>query len=1047
MNEEQMKNDLEKRRTVNNNQIYLIKNGEQMKKATKIMKAISLMVLLCGFTFAFMTGCKDYDDDIDRIDGEIALLQDQANKIAGIQTTIETLQTKITSLETAVNAAATKEEVATLRGQIEVLETAKTALEGEVATLKTTTTGLDTRLKAAEATIVELAGKLSNIEGLDLTALAATVTEMNTKLSQALLDISAAQGAIELQQAVLGKYLEDGNNLVGDIEALQTALAQAQADIADIQNNLVTSEDVENAITEALKDLGDIDFEELQAAVDAINSGLNTLKTTMNSMITDVTLEVTGDANLNQYLDFTTAVSRVTYLFGSEYPNVAGQIQFTAGQRQQAAEDFVIVKVSPANAILDPAKVSIHRSDMDNSINDYLKVKGVERYTGLITKGLPTHSGLWKVTFEIPASVSSSGLTKLEELTYIASSSDYVQLAVAVENTVAEGDDAVERHVFSEFAIEVYVGDKTPIYNDYDAPDDLIFSVDGISHQLLKNRYTLSEGGWTVPNDQKWNTGVWNTTNPTTVDDDDDNRLLTVQQGVSVGQPTKFFAAEVGKAFKVTLDNPSDVYAYYVTLDRKWAEESAPSEINAWDSYAYEGLNQVYKADEVANIKITSPQANGDIIGFRVMVINYDGTLVDPDGKAFYAYVGNVALNQVDFLQKITAYVASATAVPTDIKAFAPGINLANVSSANFSMTIGHNVVLDATNIALLDNSDNVIATADIATAANWQAMKKLQIVDVLPSDLEDNPIKTYTGILTLNTSVGGGSSEVPFSVTTITLTKVLPTFDGNVWYKTSIHHDVNGQQVIFAYPVPTTRYYNLASALNFNPVNETGFGYYVTNNNSATNYPAPTLPTWAASTAPTNTNGIAVLDEIGVPYLENATQVAKVYDLKLNKDFGYVLYDGTAVYATSWNPTTPIKVQFRSYVQDLKSWRYSTAPTLKYNVAGSLTLANIKATPPAGPEIGMNQSAALAANLQDLRSFNVESITFLTGTNFDIENEYFVATGMPLVVGATAATYTAVATAVPAAPVPTRIKIVLKDNFGHSYEHVISTSISMALN
>lgn len=1053
MNEEQMKNDLEKRRTVNNNQIYLIKNGEQMKKATKIMKAISLMVLLCGFTFAFMTGCKDYDDDIDTINGEIATLKDQASKIAGMQTTIETIQGKITSLETAVNAAATKEEVATLKGQIEVLETAKTALEGQITDLKGTTDGLDTRLKAAEATITELAGKLSNIEGMDLTALAATVKDLDTKVAQAILDIAAAQGAIELQQAVLGKYLEEGNSLVGDIEGLQAALKQAQEDLADLQANLVTAEDVDAAIKAAIEGLGDIDFEELQEAVDAINSGLNTLKTTMNSMVTSITLvsERPGVSLPSAYLDFTTAVAQVTYTFGSEYPNVAGQIQFTKGQRQQAAEDYVIIKVTPANAVIDFNKISIHRSDMNNTINDYIKPKAVERYTGLVTRGLPTHSGLWKVTYEVPATANVAVLKTLVVDGY----GDDVLFAVGYENTVAEGDDAEERHVLSGFDFPVYVGDVDPIYNDQDAPNDLVFSVDGTSHQQLKNRYTTSEGGWTVPNDQKWRTGVWNTTTTPTVDDPDDNRLLTVQQGPMAGQATKFFAAEVNKAFKVTLDNPTEVYAYYVTLDRNWAMESAPSEFNAWNSYAYEGLNQVYKADEVANIKITSPEANGDIIGFRVMVINYDGTLVDPDGKAFYAYVGNVALNQVEFIQKITAYVPASTAVDTDIKAFAPGINLGNVSSANFSMTIGHNVVLDASNIALVDNNNNVIATADAATPANWQAMKKLQIVGVLPSDLEDNPIKTYTGTLTLNTQVGGGSSEVPFSVTTITLTKQLPIFDGNVMYKTSIHHDVNGKQVIYGYPTPPAnqRYYNLATALNFFPENLTGYGYYVTNDNSATNYPANTLPTWAAAGITSNTNGVAVQAEIGVPYLEDATKEPKVYDLKLNKDFGYVLYNGSATYPTAWNPSIPVRVMFRSFVQDLTSWTWAD-PKLVYGVTpANYNLNQIKALPPAGPQTDMTKQAGGAVTaapsfLQDNRTFEITKVELLTGTNFEISNEYYE----PVLVGSgphsyTAITFNAKNTSVPGAPVPTKFAITLKDDFGHSYRFVVPTAYNMKNN
>ena len=44
-----------------------------------------------------------------------------------------------------------------------------------------------------------------------------------------------------------------------------------------------------------------------------------------------------------------------------------------------------------------------------------------------------------------------------------------------------------------------------------------------------------------------------------------------------------------------------------------------------------------------SSLELTIPEdvnAEGDFIGFRVYAVNYDGSLVDPDGKAFYVYVG-----------------------------------------------------------------------------------------------------------------------------------------------------------------------------------------------------------------------------------------------------------------------------------------------------------------------------------------------------------------------------------------------------------------------
>ena len=42
-------------------------------------------------------------------------------------------------------------------------------------------------------------------------------------------------------------------------------------------------------------------------------------------------------------------------------------------------------------------------------------------------------------------------------------------------------------------------------------------------------------------------------------------------------------------------------------------------------------------------ITINGDNIIDDIIGFRVYAVNYDGTLVDPDGKAFYVKLGKEA--------------------------------------------------------------------------------------------------------------------------------------------------------------------------------------------------------------------------------------------------------------------------------------------------------------------------------------------------------------------------------------------------------------------
>ena len=104
-------------------------------------------------------------------------------------------------------------------------------------------------------------------------------------------------------------------------------------------------------------------------------------------------------------------------------------------------------------------------------------------------------------------------------------------------------------------------------------------------------------------------------------------------------------------------DASSYVKALYVTLDKANAVESAPSELNAWNSYSYEGLDKVVEGTSTT-ITINAETAINDIIGFRVYAVNHDGTLVDPDGRAFYVRLGEQAAET----QTIAATLAPKTA-------------------------------------------------------------------------------------------------------------------------------------------------------------------------------------------------------------------------------------------------------------------------------------------------------------------------------------------------------------------------------------------------
>jgi len=995
-------------------------------------------------TLVTFTSCKDYDDDISRIDADLTALKNSALEqadltalqtqltasIATVQTDLNTAKANLAALQasaaTKTQVDAAKAEVLAQVVKLETYNTYKTWVDDQIATLKadlakaatkTEVTALQTLLTSEIASVrTDLSLTVANLE-----ALTAVVEGNSDAIADVKADLADQLAEIEANATEIAAVKTD---LQAKYDALTAEIDALKADIADMKEDMTAFNDALDAAVARL-DAIDTEIETINSRIDdletAVGANLLSVSLNINSMITSISFDYENDDYWARWrnLNFSTAPAKLTWTFGQ---GLEGAIAFTKDARILDAEQVMEVKVNPATADLSKMldKIYLIRRDGNNQINNFLVPVKAERSVAL--RAAPTVTGLWNITFKMPASANVAAMPALTEDT-----SGNFYFALAIENSVDTSEDPAERYVISDFSITIDATTKTPIYNDQDAPDDLIFSVKKGNeaataykpHTDIKNRYAFTENAIPAKKDQKWSTGVWNTTATPTADDTTDDRLAE-----------DFFGVEVGKTFNVKLDNPDDVFAYYIVLDKEWAVESAPSEWNAWSSYDIEGINKVYRADEVANIQINSTSANGDIIGFRVVSVNYDGTLVDPDGKSFYTYVGDVAASALAFTQTITAPVpTNISTVPTNTLAFAPAVNLANVGSATFTMNIGHSIVLNNANLEMLDASD--------AVTTNWANVKKLRIIGVKPSDLAEGV--TYTGTLTLNNTL-----NVPFSTTNITLTKILPTFDGTgIGYKTSIHHDVNGQQVVYAYPVPVTRAYNLANALN--GIGVDGAGYQVVNVNTTTNYPVASLPVWDATN--TNTEAIVPVAEIGVPYAPAAQPGhGKIFDLRLSKNFGYVLYNGSANYLVYWAPAIPIKVEFRSFVQDLTDWLYTgtdqaNTPALKYGAdLTGYAFTNITALPPAGARVDLDGSTT--PHLQDGRTFTVTGVRVLTGATFNIANEYFVPA-----ISSTYFNFTAVITSTPAGPVPTKLEVTLVDNFGHAYTFVVPKVFNMTLN
>ena len=187
----------------------------------------------------------------------------------------------------------------------------------------------------------------------------------------------------------------------------------------------------------------------------------------------------------------------------------------------------------------------------------------------------------------------------------------------------------------------------------------------------------------------------------------------------------------------------------------------------------------------------------GDIIGFRVYAVNLDGTLLDPDGRAFYVYVGD---NDTQSAIK-GSVVATAPAVYTDFIAVPAGTFVAGTAATEGWVAASTNVKYANTANTLFDVQyfdENKAATTDFSKVA----YVKFSVSDV--AQLVDN--QTYTQTLKIYKSgVPTGVSPVLLKTVTAQLTKTMPdAFPADFAFRPK-QEEVEGTGLFRAYMIPVS--------------------------------------------------------------------------------------------------------------------------------------------------------------------------------------------------------------------------------------------------
>ena len=645
------------------------------------MKRKYLSALLMGtLTVASMstfTSCKDYDDDISNLQGQIdklATADQLSQKVAELQALISSNQTGISSLETKLaEVKATADSKATLdqvkdilagyatnesvtKEANEIVNAAIKALqEKDIKDLKAL---IETAQGKADQAVKDAAdAKADILKTLEDYALKSDVETAQGTADDALAKAIANKTAIENALKTLGTGFDEKNTVAAAIEAINGQLTAKDTGLAGLDGRL-------SVIEAALKsdESGD-KLTNLKLKIDNIENDLKKIIGEYTTMVTGVELvaSYTGTDDFGNTfgkdlsywgnsvsLDMIHGLVAESSVFGDEVSDkIENPVTYEKGQDIKD-DNSIIVRINPVNAELTKNTKIVLLNSKGESLEDYVTVGEPTKFKDLIVSRAATvNSGLWKLPVHVAKGVSNEEFKKATQV-----NGKTILYAVAVKNTETQ-KDAQDRYVVSTY-------DVKPSYEDFVAKKDFTFNVNEKPVNQIHNRWTGSAIYGENGNDHSDSNPelAWNSNGPATAPvTSGENKNVQNASGDEARYGNSLLQVEVGKKFTISDVKAGDTNAadyYYVVLDKKNAIESGVSELNAWNSYVIDGLKKVVKAGDKLDLTITSASANGDIIGFRVYAVNRDGKLLDPDGKAFYVVVGDAITGNI--LGNLDAY-------------------------------------------------------------------------------------------------------------------------------------------------------------------------------------------------------------------------------------------------------------------------------------------------------------------------------------------------------------------------------------------------------
>ncbi len=479
----------------------------------------------------------------------------------------------------------------------------KAALSSDVEALKTQVNNAATSAQNA-ATKAEEALTKAGANATEIATVKALATKNGTDVAKALTDAANAATAASNAATAASNAATAAATAQDSANAALTKIAGLDKELKNLALNAqshVTATQLKNSLdslSQVINEATSDSIANLTKIVNGYKGGINALYTA----VTEVSLMgswTSSDGNSifngQSNLRFQTGTIGANYTFGAkEKDDLEGEHSadpkksYVKGASINFPSQF-LVRINPVNAKITPDMIKLIDSK-GNDLDKLVKVVDVEKYDNLLTRASET--GLWTVKVQLQDGV------KPENVAQIAENGQNILYAVAVNNTASQAEtvaDAASRYVVSTYDLTV-----NGAY-DYDG-----------AHDLGAVKVKAESKGWKTLDELK----------PTGSD--------------------LVYAAN-GENILVSFENVANADRFYVVRDDKHAGESDASELNAWNSYEYKNLNKVVAVENgngkaTLNIKINGQV--GDEVQFRIFAVNYDGTLVEQNGRPFRVYVG-----------------------------------------------------------------------------------------------------------------------------------------------------------------------------------------------------------------------------------------------------------------------------------------------------------------------------------------------------------------------------------------------------------------------